>query len=423
VNNLGRVLGIIAEYNPFHNGHYYHIKESIKQTDAEYVVCIVTGNFVQRGNTSIVDKWTKAKMAISQGADLVIELPTIYSTSSAENFAEGAIKILDSLQIVDELSFGIEANDISTLNNIANVLYQEPKEYITMLTHELNKGVSYPKARENALLLYLNDVKRYANVLSGSNNILGIEYLKAIKRLKSPLKPIGIKRQKVLYNDEVIIDDFASATAIRKMISTRQFDDITKVMPKTSYILLGQELKKGHYVIDLSKFQKEIIYILRKMTIDEIRELPDVSEGLENVIKNAADSCNNIIDLVNIIKSKRYTQTRIQRILIYALLGINKKMMENSRKTIPYTRILGYSDKGKALISEIMTVNPKLNLVTSVKEFLENNKNKNLKEMLQKDIYATNIYTLAYEGESKANLDFTNKIVNRQDLKSVKVMS
>ena len=423
MNNLGRVLGIIAEYNPFHNGHYYHIKESIKQTDAEYVVCIVTGNFVQRGNTSIVDKWTKAKMAISQGADLVIELPTIYSTSSAENFAEGAIKILDSLQIVDELSFGIEANDISTLNNIANVLYQEPKEYITMLTHELNKGVSYPKARENALLLYLNDVKRYANVLSGSNNILGIEYLKAIKRLKSPLKPIGIKRQKVLYNDEVIIDDFASATAIRKMISTRQFDDITKVMPKTSYILLGQELKKGHYVIDLSKFQKEIIYILRKMTIDEIRELPDVSEGLENVIKNAADSCNNIIDLVNIIKSKRYTQTRIQRILIYALLGINKKMMENSRKTIPYTRILGYSDKGKALISEIMTVNPKLNLVTSVKEFLENNKNKNLKEMLQKDIYATNIYTLAYEGESKANLDFTNKIVNRQDLKSVKVMS
>ena len=306
MNNLGRVLGIIAEYNPFHNGHYYHIKESIKQTDAEYVVCIVTGNFVQRGNTSIVDKWTKAKMAISQGADLVIELPTIYSTSSAENFAEGAIKILDSLQIVDELSFGIEANDISTLNNIANVLYQEPKEYITMLTHELNKGVSYPKARENALLLYLNDVKRYANVLSGSNNILGIEYLKAIKRLKSPLKPIGIKRQKVLYNDEVIIDDFASATAIRKMISTRQFDDITKVMPKTSYILLGQELKKGHYVIDLSKFQKEIIYILRKMTIDEIRELPDVSEGLENVIKNAADSCNNIIDLVNIIKSKRY---------------------------------------------------------------------------------------------------------------------
>lgn len=193
---MSKVLGIIAEYNPFHNGHLYHIRESVEQTEADYVVCVISGNFVQRGNTSIIDKWTKAKMAIAQGADLVIELPTIYATSSAENFAEGAIKILDSLGIVDTLSFGIEAKDLATLNNIANVLYQEPKEYVTMLSHELSKGVSFPRARENALMMYLNDIKRYANVLSGSNNILGIEYLKALKKLKSPLKPIGIKREK-----------------------------------------------------------------------------------------------------------------------------------------------------------------------------------------------------------------------------------
>ena len=413
-------MGIVAEYNPFHNGHLYHIRKSIEETSANYVVCVISGNFVQRGNTSIIDKWTKAKMAISQGADLVIELPTVYSTSSAENFAEGAIKILDSLGIVDTISFGIEANDLSTLNNIANVLYQEPKEYVTMLNHELSKGISFPKARENALMMYLNDIKRYANVLSGSNNILAIEYLKAIKKLKSPLKPIGIRREKVLYNDEIIIDDFASATAIRKMISNRQFDDIIKVMPRSTYILMAQEIRNGHYVLDLSKFQKEIIYILRKMTIEEIKNLPDVSEGLENAIKNAANSCNNIIDLVNIIKSKRYTQTRIQRILIYALLGINKSMMETSQKIVPYTRILGYSEKGKGLISEIMNKNPKLNLVTSVKEFLDTNKNKNLKEMLNSDIYATNVYTLGYEKDSWSNLDYTNKIVTISDLKGVK---
>ncbi len=414
---MSRVLGIIAEYNPLHNGHLYHIRESINESQAQFVVCIISGNFVQRGNTSIIDKWTKAKMALSNGVDLVIELPTVYSTSSAENFAEGAIKILDSLKVVDTISFGMEAKDISTLNNIANVLYQEPREYVTMLNHELSKGLSFPKARENALMVYLNDIKRYANILTGANNILGIEYLKALKKLKSPLTPIGIRRQKVLYHDEMIVDDFASATAIRKMIASRQFDDIMKVIPRSSYILLAQELRKGHYVLDLSKFQKEILYILRKMSIEEIKALPDVSEGLENAIKNAADSCNNIVDLVNMVKSKRYTQTRIQRILVYALLGIHEKMMETSKKIVPYTRILGYSPKGKVLISEIMAQNPKLNLVTSVKKFLDTNKNKFLKEMLQTDIYATNVYTLGYEKDSWANLDYTNKIVTMEDLK------
>lgn len=414
---MSKVLGVIAEYNPFHNGHLYHIHKSIEQSSAEYVVAVVSGNFVQRGNTSIIDKWTKTKMALACGADLVIELPTIYSTSSAENFAEGAIKILDSLKIVDTLSFGMETNDLATLNNIANVLYQEPKEYVTMLNHELSKGLSFPKARENALMVYLNDIKRYANVLSGSNNILGIEYLKALKKLKSPLKPIAIKREKVLYQDEMIVDDFASATAIRKMIVNNQFNDIMKVIPRSSYILLAQELRKGHYVLDLSKFQKEILYILRKMTVEEIRNLPDVTEGLENTIKNAADSCNNIIDLVNMIKSKRYTQTRIQRILVYALLGIDKKAMETSKRIEPYVRVLGYSEKGQRLLSEIMKKNPKTNLVTSVKKFLETSKNKNLKEMLQLDIYATNIYTLGYEKDSWANLDYTNKIVSIQDIK------
>ena len=417
---MSNVLGIIAEYNPFHNGHLYHINQSIKQNNSDNVVCVISGNFVQRGNTSIIDKWTKAKMAIANGADLVIELPTIYSTSSAENFAEGAIKILDELGIVDTISFGMETSDISTLNNIANVLYQEPKDYVTMLNHELSKGTSFPKSRESALMMYLNDIKRYAHVLAGSNNILGIEYLKAMKKLKSPLKPMGIQREKVFYHDNFIVDDFASATAIRRMIINRQFDDIMKVMPRSSYILLAQELRKGHYVLDLSRFQSEILYKLRSMTTAEIKNLPDVSEGLENAIKNAADSCNNIIDFVNIVKSKRYTQTRIQRILIYALLGITQKMMDTSRKVTPYIRVLGFNEKGKKLISEAMSRNPKLNLVTSVKKYMETNKNKALREMLKTDIYATNVYTLGYEKDSWANLDYTNKIVTMDDLKRSK---
>lgn len=407
---MSRVLGIIAEYNPFHNGHLYHIAKSKEETGAQYVVAVISGNFVQRGNTSIVNKWTKAKMALLNGADLVIELPTVYSISSAENFAEGAIKILNSLGIVDTLSFGMEAKDISTLNNIANVLYSEPKEYVTILSHELKKGNSFPKARENALMMYLNDIKRYANVMAGSNNILGIEYLKALKRTKSTINPVGIKREKVLYNDKYIVDEFASATAIRKMLMTKQLGDISKVMPRNSYLLLGEELKKGHYVIDISRFEKEIIYNLRRMSIEDIAKLPDVSEGLENSIKNAADSCNTTEELINIVKSKRFTQTRIQRILLYSLLGITKKQMDISRKIVPYVRVLGFNNKGKELISEMMRLNPKLNVITSVKKYIDTVANRNLKEMLETDILATNVYTLGYYSDSYSNLDYTNKI-------------
>ena len=407
---MSRVLGIIAEYNPFHNGHLYHIAKSKEETGSQYVIAVISGNFVQRGNTSIVNKWIKARMALLNGVDLVIELPTIYSISSAENFAEGAIKILNSLGVVDTLSFGMEAKDVSTLNNIANVLYTEPKEYITMLSHELKKGNSFPKARENALMMYLNDIKRYANVMAGSNNILGIEYLKAMKKTKSIITPVGIKREKVLYNDKYIVDEFASATAIRKMLMTKELNDISKVMPRSSYLQLGEELKLGHYVIDISRFEKEIIYTLRKMSVEEIANIPDVSEGLENSIKNAADSCNTLTELINIVKTKRFTQTRIQRILLYSLLGITKKHMEISKKVTPYVRVLGFNNKGKELISEMMRLNPKLNVVTSVKKYIDTVANKNLKEMLETDILATNVYTLGYYSDSYANLDYTNKI-------------
>ena len=411
---MGKVVGIIAEYNPFHNGHLYHLLQAKDLAQADYVVAVISGNFTQRGDTSIVDKWTKAYMAICGGCDLVLELPTVYSISSAENFASGAVKILDSLKIVDSIAFGAEASDLATLNNIANVLYTEPRGYTNILTHELQKGISFPSARENAILMYLNDIKRYANILNSPNNILAIEYLKALKTQKSNMNPIMVKRSKVYYNDDRIVDDFASATAIRKLIKRREYEDLRKVVPRSTYKILSRQIRDGNIVLGLENFEKEIIYTLRKMSIREIANLPDVSEGLENLIKNSADNCNDMSKLIANIKSKRYTQTRIQRILLYALLGIDKKMMEDSKKVTPYVRVLGFTNKGKELISEINKRNPKINMITSVKKFIEkNNKpsNRTIMQMLQKDIFATDVYTLGFDFESKANLDFTNNMI------------
>lgn len=407
---MSKVLGIIAEYNPFHNGHLLHLTKSKEETGAEYSICIMSGNFVQRGNTSIVNKWVKTEMALKSGIDLVLELPTVYAISSAENFAEGAIKLLNSLKIVDTVSFGSENSNIDILNRISGILYEEPKQYVEFLNEELKKGLSFPKARENAILLYLNDQK-YSNILNQPNNTLAIEYLKALKKYKSHIMPIAIKREKAFYNSNCIVDEYASATAIRNMIVNNQFNDIRKVMPRLAYDLLMQEIENNQYVIDISKFEKEILYSIRRLSTADLKKFPEVNEGLENAIKNAANSCNTLAELINIIKTKRYTQTRIQRILLYILLNITKKDMYISRKTVPYARILGYSQKGKELISKIYNANPKITLITSVKNFFDSSNNKTYKHMLSKDILATNIYTLAYKNNSVANLDYTKRIV------------
>ena len=236
---MNGVLGIIAEYNPFHNGHLYHLIQSKKLSGSDYTIAIMGGNFTQRGDVSLVDKWSKAEMALLGGIDLVIELPTLYAVSSAENFADGAIKILDSLKIVDTVSFGSETKDINTLDRIADVLYNEPREYKTLLSHELSKGLSFPKARENALLMYLNDVRRFANILSSPNNILGIEYLKALRKYKSHIRPICIPRVGAGHNDltSSANKNIASATAIRNLAISNKYDSLEfrSLIPISSY--------------------------------------------------------------------------------------------------------------------------------------------------------------------------------------------
>ena len=408
---MSKVLGIIAEYNPFHNGHLYHLQKSLHDTGSSYSIAVISGNFTQRGSTSLVDKWTKTEIALKNGIDLVIELPLLYSISSAENFAEGAIKIFDSLKVVDYISFGSESGDISTLNTVADILYKEPREYKNILSHELGKGLSFPKARENALLMYLKDIRKFSSVLSSPNNILGIEYLKALKKHKSNITPVTVERFDSNYNDTSYTGNIASATAIRNIVKNGSFDILRKVIPESTYSILLDNVKIGHIIPDLSVFERQIFYLLRKMSIAQIAELPDVGEGLENAIKNTANSCNSIVEFLNIIKSKRYTNTRLQRILLYTLLGITKKDIALSKKLTPYIRVLGFNDKGKYLISEISKANPKLEIITSVKKYMDTSNNKNSKYMLEKDIWATNVYTIGFEYDSWNNLDYTHKII------------
>ena len=419
---MSKVLGIIAEYNPFHNGHLYHLETSKKITDCDYTVAIISGNFTQRGSTSVVDKWSKTKMALQNGVDLIIELPVLYSISSSENFADGAIKILNSLGIIDYLSFGSETPDITVLDSIADILCNEPKDYKKLLAAELDKGLSFPKARENALLDYIKNTNTFENdkpnfeeykkTLSSPNNILGIEYLKALKKYNSSIKPVCISRFATDYNSFDFSGNIASATAIRELIKNKDFNSIKTVVPKNSYSILVDCINSGHIVPDLNCFEKEIIYVLRKMSIEEISNLPDVSEGLEFSIKKAANSCNTIDEFLDVVKSKRYTVTRLQRILLYALLDISKEDMQLSKEVeMPYVRVLGFNDNGKKLFSEIATKHPELKLITSVKKFVDGNSDKDLQILFDKDVFATNVYSLAFENNSLANLDFKNGVI------------
>lgn len=405
---MSNILGIIAEYNPLHNGHLYHIQTAKAKTKADFVIAVITGNFTQRGNTSIMNKWEKTKMSLNSEVDLVIELPTLYSVSSAENFAEGAIKIFKQLNVT-HMSFGMEMPEISDLNKIADILIKEPEEYKTILKKELSEGNSYPRARQNALVKYTKN-SEYENILSGSNNILAIEYIKAIKKLRANIIPIGVTREKVFYNSKKIVDEYASSTGIRHLLLNKKFDEITKVVPSETFNILLDNLKNGTYVKDISDFSNIIIYKLRTMSITDIANLPDVNEGLENLIKSSAEKTNNIMELINMVKSKRYTQTKIQRILVYALLDITKQDMELSKKIQPYIRVLGFNNQGKIIISR---TNSKSSVITSLKRFEETNNNRRYKRMLEIDKKATDIYTIGYKKDSKSGLDYTMSVISK----------
>lgn len=411
---MANVLGIICEYNPFHNGHLMHLNEAKKMCNADFVVAVMSGNFTQRGDVALFDKWTRAEMALKNGIDLVIELPTVYATSSAENFADGAIKVLNSLGIVDYICFGSECGDINLLNTVASILYREPKELSNLINMQLRSGLSYPKARELALSMYFSNSKKFSEILEDPNNILGVEYLKAIKKQKSNIIPLTIPRKYSEHNNSKSSKNgMASSSAIREMLKENK--KIHRLLPYETYELIEDKLSKKDYVTDLSVFEKEIIYTLRKMSIEEIANLPDVTEGLENKIKYAVNNFSTYEEIIENIKSKRFTRSRIQRILVYALLGITKKDMNLSKKMVPYIRILGFNKHGKKIMSAIAASDPKLKVIVSLKRFLDKNHENNIRQLLAIDVLATNIYTLGLKENKVSNLDYTHKVVEVKD--------
>ena len=400
---MGKRIGIIAEYNPFHNGHLYQIQKAKELTGADTVIAVMSGNFTQRGETSLVNKFEKAKIALQNKVDMVIELPTIYSISSAENFALGGIKILNEIGNIDYLVFGIEEDNLQELQAIADVLINENDEFKRTIKEELDKGNSYPKAREIALKKVLSS-ENVKNIMQKPNNILAIEYLKALKITNSRIKPFAIKRKNSMHHDKNINENYASGTYIRKLFIENNFDEISKVVPQYTYERLSELKSQGTYVTSINDFSDIVIYKIRMMTKEEISKIADVNEGLENSIKIASRTCKTIDEIIDKVSTKRYTKTRISRILTYILLDITKSDMEQSKNNDPYIRVLGINKKCEEILS---TINDS-KLITSLKKFEENNGEN---ELLNIDKKATEIYTIKYPKSVDANLDYTSKFI------------
>ncbi|MBF0978972.1 MAG: nucleotidyltransferase [Clostridiales bacterium] len=400
---MGKRIGIIAEYNPFHNGHLYQIQKAKELTGADTVITVMSGNFTQRGDTSLINKFEKAKIALQNEVDMVIELPTIYSISSAENFALGGVKILNEIGNIDYLVFGIEEENLEKLQAIADVLVNEDDEFKRNIKEELDKGNSYPKAREIVLKKVLSS-ENVKNIMQKPNNILAIEYLKALKTTNSKIKPFAIKRKNTMHNDENINENYASGTYIRKLFIENNFNEIKKVVPKYTYERLLELKNQGTYVSSINDFSDIVIYKIRTMTKEEISQIADVNEGLENSIKLASTTCKTIDEIIDKVSTKRYTKTRISRILTYILLDITKSEMEQSKNANQYIRVLGINKKCEGILK---TINNN-KLITSLKKFEENNREN---QLLNIDKKATEIYTIKYPKSVQANLDYTSKFI------------
>lgn len=394
-----KVVGIIAEYNPFHNGHKYHIEQSKKITNSDYCIVAMSGNYVQRGEPAIVDKWTRTKMALENGADMVIEIPSIYSSSSAELFAYSAVSILNSTNIISSLCFGCETDNITLIKQYAEILYDEPFEYKQILKEELSKGIVFPKARENALKIYTN---KDINILNTPNNILAIEYIKAIIKLKSKIEPYSVKRYLASYHSININNEISSATAIRLALENKQIDSIKKVMPDNCYNILSKCISKGEAPVTFDSFSSFLHYKLRTTDIRELSEILDITEGLENRILNLSKSNYFISDIVAKVKTKRYTYTKIQRALLHIILDFKKTDAQ-----IKYIRVLGFRKQSEQLFS-MLNNKCELPIVTNMKRA---EKLLDISNLIKKEIISTDIYYLAMPSQKLMNKEYTSPIV------------
>lgn len=345
-------LGLIVEYNPFHNGHLYHLDQGKKKTGADTVVAVMSGSFLQRGEPALVDKWTRTKMALAQGVDLVVELPSIYSIQAADWFAFGSVFLLQHL-FVDYFVFGSESGQIEQLNQIAEILLNEPPKFKQTLKEELSLGHSYPKALSLSFNRYLKD-NEFS--VSKPNDILGIQYLHQFKKLNSTVQVQTIPRHAANYHDREIGEKaIASATAIRKSLFTDlSLDKIKTVVPLTTYELIIHSLQQKR-INRWENFFTPLKIILGTKSEEQLKQIHGVIEGFEQRILQFSDQANSFDEFLNLLKTKRYTATKIQRTLLYILLDLTKEKVQNMRvETGPqYIRVLGFNEKGRNYLHQI----------------------------------------------------------------------
>lgn len=380
------ITGIITEYNPFHHGHLYHLNSAKKNTDSHGIICIMSGNFVQRGEPAIIDKWKRAEMALLNGVDLVIELPTFYALSSAEFFAKGSVSILNGIGVVDNLFFGSECGDVNSLYKIAKVLTFESDEFKEIIKENLGKGLTYAKAREIALIEILKD-KSLNTILSSSNNILGIEYIKAILKLNSSIKPMTLKREGSNYNDNELNSFFSSATSIRNNLKgNNSLKNLENYMPKPSLDILSN-LKNNKYPFVFSEDMYPFIKYKLLTNCINFNNILEVKEGLDNKLIKEIYNSESLEEFILNIKSKRYTYTKISRILAQIFISLdnydfNSLIDENNL----YARVLAFNDTGKLILKE-MKKKSTIPIITKVQKNHNN-------PLLSLDIQSSKAYSI-----------------------------
>ena len=350
-----KAVGLITEYNPFHSGHAYHIEKAKEITGADYAVAVMSGDYVQRGTPALFPKHARTEMALHGGADLVLELPVQYATASAEMFAYGGISILNTLSVINTVCFGCECGDAKILMNIAQILIAEPDWYRKTLQENLKKGISFPAARAAAL-------PEYSEILSSPNNILGIEYCKALSSLKSDIQPLGIKRKGNNYHETSLNDTFASASALREQllhsqsisptsevpISKQTMTTIQKYFPEQVYAILEKTLAESVAVSE-DDFSEILVYrLMMAESPDELCQYADMSKELAARIYKNRNKFRSFSQFANLMKTREITHTRINRALLHLILNIKKEAV-----TEPYVRILGFRKSASPLLNKI----------------------------------------------------------------------
>ena len=331
------IIGIVCEFNPFHNGHKYLI-DSVKE-DGDTIVCVMSGNFVQRGEPAIIPKEIRTKAALLNGADIVLELPFVYATASAELFAHSAVKILNDFGC-EKIAFATESANTMLLENAVDILLSDNFE--NEVKTELQNGISYPTARQMVFNKYNSEID-----ITSPNNILAIEYIKAIRKLNSDITPIVITRKGAGYNDNTAVECFASATYIRNLMT--QSEDYCDYIPKNLIELYDNAIKSGS-VLCKDKYNIAALSILRNSLNNDLSNIANISEGLENRIIDATKFNINLNDIYDSAKTKRYTHSRIRRAILSIIMGVNS---DDLKIEVPYCRLLGFNRESSLIMGKL----------------------------------------------------------------------